>query len=160
MIFGIGFVGLLSPRKKKKEKTHTHTHNNNVPPSWLVSKATSLSRHLAKHGFNTWHKLTTMWKTSWGLPHWSTHNNPTKSKITYDDIKEACLAREWKYFHCSSKKLDYLHLEDFLKHKHENVLAAIIDTTITQYHCHLPHLEPYISHWNWTMANYPYLQGY
>ena len=25
---------------------------------WLVSKATSLSQHLAKQGFNTWHKST------------------------------------------------------------------------------------------------------
>ena len=36
----------------------------NLSPSWLVSKATSLSQHLTKQGFNTWYKLTTMWKTS------------------------------------------------------------------------------------------------
>jgi hypothetical protein len=26
----------------------------NLSPSWLVSKATSLSQHLTKQGFNTW----------------------------------------------------------------------------------------------------------
>ena len=78
--------------------------------SWLVSKATSLSRHLAKHGFYTWHKLTTMWKTSWSLSHWDTLDNPTTSKIAYDDVKEAFHTREWNSFHLSGKKLDYLHL--------------------------------------------------
>jgi hypothetical protein len=40
-----------------------------LSPSWLVSKATSLSQHLAEQGFNTWYKPTTMWKTSWGSFH-------------------------------------------------------------------------------------------
>jgi hypothetical protein len=31
-----------------------------LSPSWLVSIATSLSRHLAEQRFNTWHKSTTM----------------------------------------------------------------------------------------------------
>ena len=48
--------------------------------SWVVSKATSISWHLAEQGFNTWHKSTTMWKTSWGLSLWDTHDNPTTSK--------------------------------------------------------------------------------
>ena len=50
------------------------------PLSWLVSQATSLSRHLAKQGFDNWHKVTTMWKASWGLSHWKTHDNPITSK--------------------------------------------------------------------------------
>ena len=45
--------------------------------SWLVSKATSLSQHLAKQGLNTWYKLTTMWKTSWDLSHRETQHNMT-----------------------------------------------------------------------------------
>jgi hypothetical protein len=49
------------------------------------------------------------------VSHWDTHGNPTTSKITYDDLKEAFLAKEWNSFHLSGKKLDYLHLKDFLK---------------------------------------------
>jgi hypothetical protein len=72
-------------------------HLAHLSPSWLVSKATSLSQHLAKPRFNTNHKSTTMWKTSWGLSHWETHDNPTTSKTTYD-IKEAFLTQEMKLF--------------------------------------------------------------
>jgi hypothetical protein len=43
-----------------------HAH---LPSSWVVSKATSTSRHLAEQGFITWHKPTTMWKMSLGLSH-------------------------------------------------------------------------------------------
>ena len=67
--------------------------------SWLVNKAASLSQHLAELGFNTWYKSTTMWKTSWDLSHWETHNNPTTSKKTYVDIKEVSLARKWNSSH-------------------------------------------------------------
>ena len=42
-------------------------------PSWRVSIATSLSQHLVEQGFNTWYKLTTTWKTSWGVFHWGAH---------------------------------------------------------------------------------------
>ena len=82
-----------------------------LPSSWLVSQATSLCQHLAKQGFHTWHKLTTMCKASWGLSHQETHNSPTTSKITLDNIKESFLAKEWNSFHLSGKKLDYLHLK-------------------------------------------------
>ena len=60
-----------------------------------------------------------MWKTSWGLSHGKTHDNPTTSKTTYVDIKEAFLAKEWNSFHLFEKKLDYLHLKDFLKYECE-----------------------------------------
>ena len=63
----------------------------NLSPSWLVSKATSLSQHLTKQGFNTWYKLTTMWKTSQGLYEWDTYDNPTTSKTICIDIKEVFL---------------------------------------------------------------------
>jgi hypothetical protein len=53
---------------------------------------------MTEHEFNTWHKSTTMWNTSWGLSQWDTHDNPITSKITYDDIKEAFLVKEWKLF--------------------------------------------------------------
>ena len=88
-----------------------------VSPSWLLSKATSFSRHLVEHGFNTWHKLTTMRKASRGLSHRGTHDNRTTSKITNDDIKEAFLAKEWNSFHLLGKKLDYLNLKDFIKYE-------------------------------------------
>ena len=32
-------------------------------------------------------------------------------------MKEVVLAKEWNSFHLSRKKLDYLHLEDFLKYE-------------------------------------------
>ena len=83
------------------------------PSSWLVNQATSLSRHLAEEGFNTWHNSTTMWKASWDLSCWETHNNPTTSKFTIDDIKEAFLTKEWNSFHTSWKKLDDLHVDRF-----------------------------------------------
>ena len=35
------------------------------------------------------------------------------------DMKEAFLAKEWNSFHLSRKKLDYLHLKDFLKYECE-----------------------------------------
>jgi hypothetical protein len=60
-----------------------------------------------------------MWKTSQILSYWNTHNNPITSRITYEDIKEAFLAKEWNSFHLSKKNLDYLHLKDFLKYKCE-----------------------------------------
>ena len=64
--------------------------------------------HLSKQEFNAWHKLTTMWKTSWGLSHWETHDKPTTSKTIYNDI-EAFLATKWNSLHISRKKLDSLH---------------------------------------------------
>jgi hypothetical protein len=38
--------------------------------------------------------------------HWKTHDNPTTSKKTYVDIKEAFLAKEWNFVHLSRKRLD------------------------------------------------------
>jgi hypothetical protein len=58
-----------------------------------------------------------MWKTSWGLSHWDTHDDPITSKITYDNFKEAILAKKWNSFHLLGKKLDYLPLKDFLKYE-------------------------------------------
>ena len=75
-----------------------------VPSSWLDSQATSFSQHMAKQGFNTWHKSATMWKASWGLSRWATHDNTTISQIALDDIIEVCLAKEWNYFHLSRVK--------------------------------------------------------
>ena len=80
----------------------------NLPPSWLVSQATSFSPHLAKQGFDTGHKLTTMWKASWGISHGDTCDNPTTSKIAFDDIKEVFHAKKWNIFHLLGKQLDLL----------------------------------------------------
>jgi hypothetical protein len=60
-----------------------------------------------------------MWKTSWSLSHWGTYDNPTTSKTTYVDIKEAFLAKEWNSFHLYGKNLDYLHLKNFRKYECE-----------------------------------------
>jgi len=90
-----------------------------LSPYWLLTKATSLSQHVAEHGFKTRYKSTTMWKTSWGLCHWKTHDSPTTSKITYVDIKEAFLAKEWSSFYPFRKNPNYLHLKDFLRYKCE-----------------------------------------
>ena len=51
-----------------------------LTPSWLVSKATSLSRNQVEQGFNTWHKWTTMWKTSFSL------GNPWQTKHIKNNI--------------------------------------------------------------------------
>ena len=61
----------------------------------------------------TWHKLTTMWKASWDLSHWETHDNPTSSKITFGDLKKVFLPKERNPFHLLTKELDYLHVKDF-----------------------------------------------
>jgi hypothetical protein len=35
-----------------------------------------------------------MWKATWGPCHWETNDNPTSSKITFDDLKEVLLGKE------------------------------------------------------------------
>ena len=65
-----------------------------LPSSSLVNRATT-SPHLVEQKFNIWHKSTTIWKASWSLYHWETHDKTTTSKITYNDINEAFIAKEW-----------------------------------------------------------------
>ena len=43
------------------------------------------------------------------------YGNLTPSNITFDDLKEAFLTKEWNLFHIAVKKLNYLLLKDFLK---------------------------------------------
>ena len=76
-------------------------------------------QHLAKQGFNTWHKSTTMWKASRFPISLGNPWQPTTSKFVFYHIKEAFLAREWNSFHFLWKKLDFLHLKDFLKYECE-----------------------------------------
>ena len=40
-------------------------------------------------------------------------------KKPHDGIKKAFLTKEWNSFHLSGKKLNYLHLKDFLKYECE-----------------------------------------
>ena len=55
-----------------------------------------------------------------GLSHWEIHDNPITSYIALDDIKKVYLAKVWNNtFHIVGKKLDHLHLKDFLKCKCE-----------------------------------------
>ena len=96
-----------------------HQQLAHLPSSWLVNQATSFSLYFAKQGFNTGHKSTTMWKASWGISHWDTHDKPTTSKIVFDDIKEVFHAKKWNFFHLLGKQLDYLHLNYFLRYKCE-----------------------------------------
>ena len=51
-----------------------------------------------------------------GCPYELIHDNPTTSKITYVDTKGVFLAKKWNSFHLYGKKLDCLHLMDFLKY--------------------------------------------
>jgi hypothetical protein len=74
-------------------------------------------------------------KISYGLSHYDIYDNPNTSKITNDDIKEAFLAKEWNYFHLSCKKLDYLHLKDFLKYEMWILVEATIAITTTHLSC-------------------------
>ena len=108
------------------------------PSSWLVSQAISLSHHLAE-GTNTWHESTTIWKASWGLSHHG--DNPTTSQITFVNIKEVFLAKEWNSFHLSGKKLDYLHLKNLLKYKCELYLKQQLTTPQRKIIARLPHLK-------------------
>ena len=87
-----------------------------------------------------WHKFTTMWKALWGQSHHG--DNPTTSKITFDNIKEVFLAKEWNSFHLSEKNQSYLHLEDFLKYKCESYLKQPL--TPPQYARSLPLTTPCI----------------
>ena len=48
-----------------------------------------------------------------------TIDNPTTSKITFHDVKEAILAKVWNSFNLLGKKLDYINLKDFLKYECE-----------------------------------------
>ena len=79
-----------------------------------------------------------MWKASWGLPQWVTHYIPTLTKITFDAIKHAFLAQKWNYFHLTRKKLDYLHLKNFVNYACESYLKQLL--TPPQ-HKILPHLN-------------------
>ena len=90
---------------------------------------------MAEQGFSTWHKLTTMWKTSWCLSHREIHDNPTTSKTSYYGIKEALLTKELNSFHSLGKKLDYLHLQGFPQIWMWIVLEATFESTTTQDHC-------------------------
>jgi hypothetical protein len=63
-----------------------------------------------------------------GLSHRKTHDNPTPSKIIFDDLKKAILAKEWIFFHLLRKKVDYIHLKDFLKYEIKLFLKQSLTT--------------------------------
>ena len=86
-----------------------------LSPSWLVSIPTSLSQHLAKQGFNTWHKLTSMWKTSWDLSHWEAHDNQPHQKQHMLISQRFFLLESGTLSISQERKLDYLRLKDFHK---------------------------------------------
>ena len=76
-------------------------------------------------------------KAIMGLSRWKTYDNPTTSKIAIDDIKVAFLAKEWNSSYLSRKKLEYLHLEEFLKYERELYLKL----PLTQDRCCQLHLK-------------------
>ena len=59
--------------------------------------------------------------------------NPTTSNLTYVDIKEVVLTKEWNSSHLSWKKLNYLHLKNILKYEYEQH-CKIIATHYTSNH--------------------------
>ena len=71
-------------------------------------------QHLAEQEFDTWHRSTTMLKASWGLSHLETRDN-----LTTLIVKETFLANQWNSFHLLGKKLDHIHLKEFLKYEWE-----------------------------------------
>ena len=48
------------------------------------------------------------------------------SKIAFDDIKEVFLAKEWNCLHLTWKKLDDIHLKDFLPYECELYLTQML----------------------------------
>jgi hypothetical protein len=60
-----------------------------------------------------------MWKTSWGLSHWETHGNTTTSKQHMMISRKFFLFKSATLSIYAGKKIDYLHLKDFLKYKCE-----------------------------------------
>ena len=45
----------------------------------------------------------------------TTHQNSKSKKV--DGLKKAFLANKWNSFHLLGKKVDYIHLKDFLKYE-------------------------------------------
>ena len=99
-----------------------------LSPFWLVHQATFLSQNLIEQGFDTWNKMTSDWKASWGLPKWETLDIPTPPKNTFDAIKHAFIGKEWNSFHVLGKKLDYVHPKDFLNYECESLLPTAPQT--------------------------------
>jgi hypothetical protein len=110
-----------------------------LPSFWLVSQATSLSRHLTKQWFDTLCKSTTMWKTLW----------------VYLTGKLITTQQHQKLHLVTSRKFFLLDLFPSLREETKPpppqrfsqiqmwiVLKATIDTTTTQDYCCLLHLDP------------------
>ena len=87
-----------------------------LPSFWLAHQATPLPQHLVEQGFDTWHKTTIIWNTSWGLSYWETYDIPTPPKYTSNALKQAFLAKEWNPFNLKREKIDFLRLKEFLKY--------------------------------------------
>ena len=58
-----------------------------------------------------------MWKASWVLSHWETHDNQPHQKSHLIISRRLYLLKEWNFVHLLGKKLDYFLLEDFLKYE-------------------------------------------
>ena len=82
-----------------------------------------------------------MWKASWDYSHWEIYDNPTSPKIIFDDLKKAFLAKEWSSFHLSGKKLDYIHLKEFLEYECQSYLKQPLKPQQNQDHCCLPQIK-------------------
>ena len=92
-----------------------------LPSYWLNNEGTSLSRHSDEQGFNTWHKMTTIWNASWGLPQWETHAFWTPPKIQI--LQQAFLAWECIAFHLKGKKIDNLLSRELSQVWMQNVIT-------------------------------------
>ena len=128
-----------------------------LPPSWLVSKATSL--------------FSTPGRTK--IEHLAQIN-----KHVEDDMGSISLGNPWQPNHINNnmwwcqRGVFLLRVELFPSRREETILppprgfsrirmwirlVATIDSTTTIGHCCLPHLVPETCHWKWTVDDHPFL---
>ena len=124
---------LLSSLRAFKSRLHTY------PPLGQLVKQPHFSCHLVEQGFHTWHKLSTMWKASWGLSRWG---NPTTSKSHSMIPRRLFLAEEWNFLPSLKEETKLPPPQGFfLKYECEMYLKQPLTPPKMQYHRGLPHLE-------------------
>ena len=111
------------------------------PPTFLlVSQPSNLTFlvHLAKHGFDTWHKLTTMWKASWFPIVKSWQLDPIQNHISWSHGGFFLLKCEHFPSLREETRLQSLDLQMWIVPL-QLWCNFIIDTTTMQNHSFLPH---------------------
>ena len=118
-----------------------------LSPSWLVNKATSLSRHLVEQGFSTWHKFLIMWRYH-GV---YLIGKPMTTQLHQQQVMMIS-RRSFLLKSGTLSKLVYLHIDQgFLKYKCELYLKQPLTPpqrkTIVAYHTSNPRLAIEIGWW-------------